>query len=210
VTSEFVSISPPCARRSSSIAPMIAWLPPIGIGQPRPCAYAASISPAAAVDMLGMGRIAWAATPVSMAGAASSFHRTFQAGEPCSRVRSPNRANVSRCGGGCSMLDPVIRATLSAFRASGPIRFRQASPSAPRLAAVRSMSWYAMPARPPSSGWAYEMSGSTNGMRSASRKRRKNPDAYAIGWTAEHTSWKYPGSVSSSVREPPPIVADRS
>ncbi len=34
-TSDPVMTSPPCARRSSTIASTMDWLPPIGTGQPR-------------------------------------------------------------------------------------------------------------------------------------------------------------------------------
>ncbi len=38
---------------------------------------------------------------------------------------------------------------------------------------------------------------------------RKNGDAAVSGRIVEHTSWRNPGSVSSSVRVPPPIVGGR-
>ncbi len=47
-------------------------------------------------------------------------------------------------------------------------------------------------------------------MRSSMRNSRKNSDCSAIGCTAEQTSWWKPGSVSSAVRAPPPIVSFRS
>ena len=60
-------------------------------------------------------------------------------------------------------------------------------------------------ARPPSSGWANATSGMHSRTWRASRSMsRKNGDAMRSGWTAEHTSWWNPGSVSSSVRHPPP------
>ena len=40
--------------------------------------------------------------------------------------------------------------------------------------------------------------------RAARSTLRKNGDASTRGWTAEHTSWRNPGRVSSSVRHPPP------
>ncbi len=47
-------------------------------------------------------------------------------------------------------------------------------------------------------------------MRRSSWNARKNPDASAIGCPAEQMSWWKPGSVSSAVRLPPPIVSARS
>ena len=38
----------------------------------------------------------------------------------------------------------------------------------------------------------------------------KNGDPDAIGWTAEHSSCRTPGTVSSLVRVPPPIVSSAS
>ena len=63
-------------------------------------------------------------------------------------------------------------------------------------------------ARPPSSGCAYTTSGCANlTPLAAGSKRRKNGDASASGCAAEHTSCRKPGSVSSSVRQPPPGLA---
>src|SRR5262249_9775206 len=63
------------------------------------------------------------------------------------------------------------------------------------------------PARPPSRGWANATFGVSSLTPPAARLVPvKNGDAAASGWTAEHTSWRNPGSVSSSVRQPPPRV----
>ena len=50
----------------------------------------------------------------------------------------------------------------------------------------------------------------TNGTRSRSPKASKNGEARACGCTAEQTSCRKPGRVSSAVRSPPPIVEARS
>ena len=47
------------------------------------------------------------------------------------------------------------------------------------------------------------------GSRRDSSNCRKNGEARAIGCTAEQTSWKWPGSMSSAVRSPPPGVGGR-
>lgn len=101
-----------------------------------------------------------AATPLIIAGATSSRKRRFQAREPCSSARRPNRATVTGCRGTCSRASVAKSDTWSAFRTSGAMSCRYAPPSMPRLSAVRSRSWYAMPARPLSSGWPYWTSGS--------------------------------------------------
>src|ERR1700726_1902458 len=65
-----------------------------------------------------------------------------------------------------------------------------------------------MMARPPSSGWA---SGASGWMRSRPRRANgsvwKKGEPAASGWIAEKTSWRKPGSVSASVRDPPPMDA---
>ena len=38
-------------------------------------------------------------------------------------------------------------------------------------------------------------------------RRSKNGETAASGWMAEQTSWWKPGSVSSAVRAPPPMVS---
>ena len=86
----------------------------------------------------------------------------------------------------------------------------QARASRPSPSAVRSMSRQAMPARPPSRGWAYETSGVIHSMRLRSPNARKNGELSAAGWTAEPTSWRNPGRVSSAVRTPPPAVSEAS
>src|SRR5262249_46518410 len=53
-------------------------------------------------------------------------------------------------------------------------------------------------------GW---INGSPCSARGSSRKKG---DASAIGWIAEQTSWRNPGSVSSADRVPPPIVTAAS
>ena len=82
---------------------------------------------------------------------------------------------------------------------------RHARPSAPSPATVRSRSRHAMPARPPSSGCAYDTSGTIQSIRSSRPSLRNTGDARAAGCTAEHTSCRNPGSVSPAERTPPPI-----
>ena len=62
-------------------------------------------------------------------------------------------------------------------------------------------------ARPSSSGWAKATAGVESRTPWADRSMsRKTGEATRSGWTAEQTSWRKPGRVSSAVRHPPPGV----
>ena len=64
--------------------------------------------------------------------------------------------------------------------------------------------------RPPSSGWAKATRGvSSRTPRAARSRSRKAGEARSSGCTAEQTSWRKPGSVSSAVRHPPPGSSGR-
>ena len=66
-------------------------------------------------------------------------------------------------------------------------------------------------AGPSSMGWAKGASGWIHSRPCfSSGSVRQNGDATAIGWIAEQTSCRYPGSVSSAVRAPPPGVSAAS
>ena len=98
--------------------------------------------------------------------------------------------------------------TLSASRTSGPISRRYAAPSSPSPAAVSATDRSSTATRPPSSGWASGAGGSISSTPNRARSRsRKNGDAVEVPWTVEQMSWTKPGSVSSPLRIPPPIVA---
>ena len=63
------------------------------------------------------------------------------------------------------------------------------------------------PALPSSSGWARSTSGQQPLEPVLPRSsERRNGEPTAIGWVAEQSSWSRPGTVSSLVRVPPPIV----
>ena len=114
------------------------------------------------------------------------------------RALSPKRANGTGCRGGRSGPSSAGR-SLPASRASGPMSFVYARPSAPPIdAAVASSERSSTTAVPSSSGCA----SATSGCRSsrpwpASGSVRRNGDPATSGWTAEQTSCRYPGSVSS-------------
>ena len=67
------------------------------------------------------------------------------------------------------------------------------------------------PALPSSSGWARSTSGQRHSRPCRSRSSEcRNGEPTAIGCTAEQWSWSSPGTVSSLVRVPPPIVSAAS
>ena len=81
----------------------------------------------------------------------------------------------------------------------------QAAASRPRRRAVRSGSRWMRTAERPSSGWAAGTGGCAHSTASFSRSSSRNAgEASARGSTVAQTSWWNPGSVSSSVRSPPP------
>ena len=88
---------------------------------------------------------------------------------------------------------------------------RQAPPSGPSPRAVSSIERSITPALPSSSGWAQSTSGQRHSRpwRSSSSDCR-NGDPTAIGWTAEQRSCTSPGTVSSPLRVPPPMVSSAS
>ena len=103
----------------------------------------------------------------------------------------------------------IVASTGSQARRYGSTSARQRapspSPSASRLACVRARSRESTAACPPGSGCAMAISGWTqrSPWRSSSSPRITG-DATAAGCTAEKTSWRKPGSVSSSVASAPP------
>ena len=100
----------------------------------------------------------------------------------------------------------------SASRASGPKRRRQARAVVRRRARrpSRRRDRSSTATRSPSSGWASGASGSTNSTPCAAEVQsgRTATPGSAAG-SIEQTSWRNPGSVSSWVRVPPPIVGGR-
>ena len=93
----------------------------------------------------------------------------------------------------------------------GPkIRF-QRRPDPPSPAAVASIERSIAAPPPPSSGWARSTSGQSHSSpwRSSSSETTAG-DATAIGWVALCSSCSRPGTVSSELRVPPPIVSSAS
>ena len=125
------------------------------------------------------------------------------------RPRESGREQGWRGGRGAPR---TISARSSQAAANGPTSAAYASPSRPPRPAAWPAPSGAGPPRgrrradgPPapagsiiSSPWA------------ASGSVRRNGEPTASGWIAEHTSWRYPGSVSSAVAVPPPTCSDRS
>ncbi len=82
----------------------------------------------------------WATAPESKAGASCPRQRTFFRAPACSRTRRPKRTVRIGCRGTRSIELRETSSRVSMFEAKGPKRFRQAVPSWPSSAAVRSMS----------------------------------------------------------------------
>ena len=154
-----VRTSPPWAARSARSASVIAWEPPAGIGHPSAWASAASSRPVPAVVGEGWRPIAWVATPVSRARAASVRQGRFQASVPSSTAPAANPAAARRSASprrrGRERLSPRASSmTASGAAARGSKRRRQVGPSVPRSATVRSRSRWASAAGASSSGCA--------------------------------------------------------
>ena len=157
------------------------------------------------------GSIECAASPANRARAPSPRNR--DAGQ----ARPPSAGPAARSGpgpaGGAARGRPAAAARCDsspASRLSGPNSRRQAraswaSPKAGRRSPPRTArgrrpgpaSARGPPARP---GWT------SSTPCAAQSTVRKNGEATVSGTIVEHTSWRNPGSVSSWVRVPPPIV----
>ena len=176
-------------------------------GQPTVCASEPSSSPAPAVGDDVSGSIACVATPANRPRA-SSVAKSRATAAAGSRPSTAYSASARDGTGGRRIDERTASATALPPATSGCISRRLAASSLPRPAAVSGTERVTTAARPPSSGCAYTTSGCANRTpRAAGSKRRKNGDASASGCAAEHTSCRKPGSVSSSVRQPPPGVA---
>ena len=151
-----------------------------------------------------------AATPPNSARVAGDFQRraTSVAGIAAG---IPKRARRIGCFGRCR-----IGRSASSFSSSkccaGERKSRpQARPSSPRPAIVSSIDRTIVAALPSSKGCARSISGQRHSRPCfSSSSERKKGEAAAIGCPAEQTSWIRPGTVSSALRVPPPIVSAAS
>ena len=190
------------ARRSAPS--VMVELPPATTGQPTAWAVRASRVPKALVSG-AVSDIEWAPTPASSALASSDSNRRtshcmgIRPGRP-NRARATgwlgNRAERSQHLVGDGLAVPHQR--LHQPPVGGPVGPERRPPS-PRGTGTQPPRW--------SRRWAGRTAPS--GWQRASRRPskagwRKNGDTSTIGWTAEHTSWRKPGTVRSSVRHPPP------
>ena len=151
-------------------------------------------------------------TPVKSAGATSPEKRVFQAPEPCSSARSPKRNGRDRVARHPQQLRPreVDDPALPCEQ-----RCDEPSPRAPvgpepLGGAVEVAPRDARHARRRAGARTTPRARSTRCASSSRPSLRNTGDASPAGCTAEHTSWRNPGSVSSAVRTPPPIVGAAS
>ena len=96
-------------------------------------------------------------------------------------------------------------------RRGRPKSRRQAAPSSPSPArSRRSSAPSPRRCRRRADGRGRPRASATRGRGPRGRASCRNGEAAAIGWTAEQSSWRTPGTVSSLVRVPPPIVSAAS
>ncbi len=123
------------------------------------------------------------------------------------RHRAPGVGDTAHADrAGTARAAPAPRTASSAR--SAPMRLRYASASEPSPAAVSSTLRTSSAASSSSNGCATQAGDSSHSTSSSSS--RNAVDDRASGWIAEQTSCRKPGSVSSSVRMPPPIRSDAS
>ena len=180
--------------------------PPRGNGQPPVCPQTPSTNPMAALKGDPSGSVECAAIPANKARARGP-PKCDSASPRAGRIAAmPNLANSNGWRGSPSGASTSWRSCGHAS-ASGSNSARQASPSRPRFAAVRSIERSSRTAVPSSSGCASGASGCTHSSPcAASGNCSKHGEHTAKGCTAEQISWTNPGSVNSADRAPPPIV----
>ena len=211
VTRTPVSMVPPSERSRLASASVMAREPPSATGQPPRWPAVISMVPTAEVSGRSSGRLMWAAQPPKSARAASvrkrrartvagsagaqpepgQLHRVATAGARSGRAPRGRACRSGRRAG------RRPRATGRRRRRARP-RSRRPSRAAPppyrrRAGARRRSPASARPGR---------------ARRAAASERKGEPTPK--GWIAEQTSCSSPGTVSSSVRVPPPIVSRAS
>ncbi len=178
--------------------------PPFATGHPTVWAAAASTRPGAPVNRREGGEMEWAAMPAKSASD-SSLPSSPRVRYSAGRIeRTPNFRKGTGWRGGRNGKPSRCGASESQLFTSGPTRRRQPRRS-PRPSPVSSIERRSGAARSPPRAWAACTSGSNHSSPcAASGRLAKNGDARPSGCTAEQTSWRKPGSVSSEVRAPPP------
>ncbi len=196
----------PCAVNALTIASMSWSLPPRTTGQPPACALTLRNSPNAAVTGASSGSIACEHSP-AMRAFPSGVEKRLAKCTADGRPLRPNRAIVRGLRGGDRSGASTDAARPSESLTSAVNRRRYVGPSTPSDAAVCSTDPSTLAAAPPSNGWAIATSGFNSVTASrTSGNARKNGEIATIDWMVEQTSCRKPGSVSSSVRHPPPGV----
>ena len=202
-----VTISAPCAAqpRHQRVGERLRAAP--HHRPPTECASAASSRPYPAVTGAARSRTEWAAMPGERGArrglAEQACPAPWREGRPVRRS-APRRAG--RAGAG-----PAARAACrpgGTRRAPSPPRWHASGRRPGRSrAAVASTSRCTSAAGVPSRGCAAGSGGCrTPRRRRADPSARNAGEATASGSAVEQTSWRNPGSVSSSVRIPPPRV----
>src|SRR5581483_8629817 len=210
-------ISPPASRRRAASASAIACDPPRGNGHPTLCASVSSASANPALGRVSSGSIECAAFPANTARARlpSKAPRATDSAEPSTarsdRTEPPTPSSRNSRNGAYGSSGNGERSTGSTARhpsASEPTSRRYGAASRPSCDAVSSRLRVTSTASSSSNGCATHAGDSSHSTsRSSSLKQA---DERPSGWIAEQTSWRKPGSVSSSVRMPPPIVGSAS
>jgi hypothetical protein len=189
----------------------IACEPPRATGHPTSWAARASMSPADVVRGEVGGTMAWPAMPANSMRVRSS-RNARAASWTGHTARMPKRASSSGWRGRPMVIGRRTSPASSDQRPrKGPTMRLQAPSSRPSEAAVSSTERASTAADPSSSGCASARSGCNHSSPwSASGSAASAGDPTPNGCTAEHTSCRKPGSVSSSVRVPPPGLSAAS
>jgi len=184
--------------------------PPLATGQPN--AWQASIRAQPTDELIGLfsGLKACAATPPKRARASGVLQERARI-DAGAAAGMPKRARRSGCLGRWTIGAKMSSSRSSKWADEEPNTRRQARPSSPSPRAVSSIDRTITPALPSSSGCARSISAKSHSRPCFARSRelRKGEPA-AIGWVAEQSSCRSPGTVSSLVRVPPPIVSAAS
>ena len=126
------------------------------------------------------------------------------------RAGRPKRVSTRGCLGTRTSGPVTMGASSSQRSATPPIQRRYEAASSPRPSAVSSIDrWRTARGRRPEGGRA-GVPGATTAARDARGGAATGRATRAEGWMAEHTSCRKPGTVSSALRVPPPMVSAAS
>ena len=204
-----VSISPPSERRYDASASAIACEPPRGSGQPTAWPSIARTSPndAVAGGLEREHRVRGVAGE-ERAGALAVEARARKPGRRAQRRAARTAPSSIGCRGGRGPASVSVDELVGAADERPEQALARPRRRSPRPAAVSASERSSTTAVPSSSGCASGAGGWIHSTPcSASGTERMNGEASRAGGSREQVSWRNPGSVSSSVRSPPPIVS---